>query len=207
MEYPILAAKQAAKLDRIYLSTDDEEMKRIARAHGIGVIDRPPELSGADSKAVDALLHAMEQMPEKPDVLVRMHCNCATHKPGLIDECVRRLEQHPEADSCVSGIIENGVHPLRTKQVRPDGYLDTWMEMADDTSDNRQDLVPCFVLDGACRAIRVATCFPAVGQPPFRYLGNRILYVENPGSCEVDNLADIAYTEHYLRTNGVPGGV
>ncbi len=63
----------------------------------------------------------------------------------------------------------------------------------------RQQLTPSFVLDGACRAIRVDRCFPAEGQSPFPYLGNKILYMENEGCCDVHSMRDIVYTEYYLR--------
>src|SRR3990172_9616156 len=57
--YPMTAAKRARKVDRICVSTDSPEIKRVARELGIEVIDRPPELARDDSELVDALTHAM----------------------------------------------------------------------------------------------------------------------------------------------------
>lgn len=199
MVYPILAAKRARKLDRIYITTDSPEMQAIAREHGVSVIDRPAEISQPDSEMTDAIVHALDQIPEPVDILVTMHCNCGTHREGLIDDCIQALEDNPEADSCVSGVIDNSHHPFRVKKVLPDGYLETWLDVPRSTSNNRQQLTPSFVLDGACRAIRVDRCFPAEGQPPFPYLGNKILHMENEGCCDVHSMQDIVYTEYYLR--------
>lgn len=200
--YPIMAAKQAKLLDAIYLSTDSEEIKEVARGLGVQVIDRPAQLSQDNSELVDAILHAMKVIGRPIEILVTMHCNCAVHRPGLVDECIEKLESDPEADSCVSGITARSVHPFRTRRVAPDGTLHPWMDAPPQTSSNRQALEGCFVLDGGARAMRVARCFPPHGKPPFGYLGNRILSVENTSGGDVHDVDDIILAEYHLRQMG-----
>jgi hypothetical protein len=135
--------------------------------------------------------------------LVTMHCNCGVHREGLVDECITLMDQRPEADSSVTGFIEQSVHPYRTKRVDAEGYLHPWLDMPEGTPANRQALAsPCFVLDGAVRVLRVERCFPACGQRPFTYLGRRILHVLNHSGGDVHSLDDISRVERFLRRAG-----
>jgi N-acylneuraminate cytidylyltransferase len=206
MLYPLLAAKTSKRIDEVFLSTDSERMKEIAREHGVGIIDRPPELATPTAQHVDTLIHALAHF-EMKGVPVRflavVMCNCATYPAHLIDACVERLENDPKADSCVTGYVENDHHPYRVKRMRTDGYLGTWMELDSiPVSTNRQDLPPCYILDHAIWVLRVATCFPPSGQKPWTFMGKNIVFMENPGSCDIHSVEDILYTEKYLRDHG-----
>lgn len=200
--YPMHAALQSKKIDRVLVTSDCPDIQAIATEMGVERIERPPELSRDDSQMVDGILHALDFIGPDIDYLVTMHCNCATHRPGLIDECIAQLDKHPEADACVSGVIDKAVHPFRTRRISPEGMLETWSEIPINTSSNRQSLDPCVILDGAARAIRVASCFPVHGSPPFPYLGETIRVVENPGGRDIHDTDDILLTEQYLLRHG-----
>lgn len=200
--YPMKAALEATLVDAVFVSTNDPEIKAIARELGVQVIDRPEELSQDDSELTDGIIHALGEMDMDVKILVTMHCNCAVHTPGLVDDCIQKLLAAPEADSCVSGSSDKSVHPFRTKKMAPDGFLHTWMDMSEKTSTNRQALDGCFVLDGACRAMRMDRCFPPKGQRPFTYLGNQILPLENLAGGDVHALEDIVLAEYHLRQLG-----
>lgn len=200
--YAMYAAKQAELVDDVFVSTDCEDIKQIAKEMGINVVDRPKELSLDSSELVDAIDHAVAYIGEEINFLITMHCNCGVHRPVLVDEAITRLSGNPEADSCVSGHIDRSVHPYRTKKVAADGTLSTWLDMPGNTSTNRQNLEPCFVLDGAVRVMRYSNCFPPSGQPPFSYLGNKILYIENTSGGDVHSVEDIVLTEYLLKEMG-----
>ena len=200
--YPMQAAREASKVDEIYVSTDCPDIKSVARNLGIRVIDRPPELARDDSELVDSLTHALSTIPGSVRYLITMHCNCAVHLKDLVDACIDAMETNPVADSCVTGFIDKSVHPFRTKKVEPDGFLVPWLAMPTNTSSNRQNLEPCFILDGAVRVMRVAKCFPPRGQPPFTYLGQRILHKENIGGGDVHSMEDIIVAEYLLAKLG-----
>ena len=206
MMYPLLAAKAARHVDAVYISTDSESMKALARANGVSVIDRPAELATATAQHVDTLIHALDHLRgEGIEVkyLVVVMCNCATYPSGLIDDCIERLERDPRADSCVTGYIDNDHHPYRVKQMGEDGYLRTWMDLSHlQVSTNRQDLPPCHILDHAMWILRVATCFPPRGQKPWTFMGERILFANNEGSRDIHSMEDLEYTAKYLRLHG-----
>jgi CMP-N,N'-diacetyllegionaminic acid synthase len=200
--YPILAAKRATLIDRIFVSTDCPDIIGTARCSGVEVIERPASISGDESQMVDAIRHALEVIGERVEFLVTMHANCATHRVGLIDDCIRRLQREPGADSCVSGTVDRAIHPYRTRRLLSDGTLQSWMPAPTGTSSNRQSLDPCVILDGAARALRVGGCFPIRGEAPFPYLGRTILFEENPGGRDVHDEVDLLLTERYLLGEG-----
>jgi CMP-N,N'-diacetyllegionaminic acid synthase len=207
MAYPALMAKQARLIDDIYLSTDGEALKQVGRNLGIKVIDRPPELALPTSQHRDAIVHALDWLAKKgiqPEILVVLLCNVGTHKPGLIDRCVQALMDHPELDSVVTIDERNEYHPLRAKRMGPDGLLQPFLKVEGKVSTNRQDLEPCYFLDHTFWALRVATCFGkhTVGQPPWDFMGNRILGVPNKGAMDIHTREDMAYTEAWLRQAG-----
>lgn len=200
--YAMLAAKEARKIDEIYISTDCEKLKILANKMNIKIINRPKDISEDTSELIEAIEHAFQQLAFKTRFLVTMHCNCGIHSPGLVDECISKLEKYPEADSCVTGYVDRSVHPYRTRRVTKEGYLEQWINTPKNTSSNRQNLDPCFILDGAVRVIRVEDNLPKAGLEPFSYLGKKILFVENSSSGDVHSLRDIRLTELILSEMG-----
>lgn len=200
--YPLLAALNATRIDRVLVTTDCPLIQRVAQDIGVEVIDRPAELSRDNSQMVDGILHALSVLGDGVEFLVTMHANCPTHPPGLIDACLTRLEQDPKADAGVSGVVDRSVHPFRTRRLSPDGHLEPWFEIPAGVSSNRQSLEPCVILDGAARAMRVANCFPPDGQAPFPYLGRRILLEENQDGFDVHDEEDLLRAERYLVREG-----
>ncbi|MEK6662012.1 MAG: acylneuraminate cytidylyltransferase family protein, partial [candidate division NC10 bacterium] len=61
LAYTIAAAKQAACLSEVIVSTEDEEIARLAREHGSRVVMRPAELARSDSPIDDAMRHACDE--------------------------------------------------------------------------------------------------------------------------------------------------
>lgn len=202
VSYPIHAAQQAEKIDKVMVTTDCPDIHTIAAEMGVKIIERPAQLSRDNSQMVDGILHALDFIGPGIEYLVTMHCNCATHRPGLIDECITELEKYPEADACVSGVIDKAVHPFRTRRLTPGGMLEPWLEIPANTSSNRQSLDPCVILDGAARAMRVSSCFPVHGAPPFPYLGRSIRVIDNEGGHDIHDADDIYLSEQYLLRHG-----
>ncbi|MFV5692434.1 cytidylyltransferase domain-containing protein [Flavobacterium sp. LT1R49] len=56
----LLAQKNKDIIDEVYVSTNDEAIKKIALEYGVKVIDRPEHLSGEFEPTLTALQHALE---------------------------------------------------------------------------------------------------------------------------------------------------
>ena len=69
--HSILYAQQNKDIvDEIYVSTDDEAIKKIALHYGAQVIDRPEQLSGDLEPTITAVQHVLETISEAVDTVI-----------------------------------------------------------------------------------------------------------------------------------------
>jgi len=106
VEYTFQAAKTSKLLDRIILSTDDEEIAHIGRENGIEVpFLRPSELAEDDTPTLPVIQHAINFLEEKenykPDYIVILQPTSPLRTAEHIDEALKILIQ-TGADSVVS---------------------------------------------------------------------------------------------------------
>ena len=207
--YPALMAQRAKTIDDIYISTDGEALIEIAKEIGIKIIKRPSYLAQPDSQHKDAILHALEELKKQnicPEILVVLLCNVGTHASGMIDKCVNILLKNKNIDSVVTVDERNEYHPLRAKKIGGEGFLEPFIsyEKGQKISTNRQDLEPCYFLDHSIWALRVENCFKenSKGQPPWDFMGNKIMGVPLKGAIDIHSIEDISYTERWLLENG-----
>jgi CMP-N-acetylneuraminic acid synthetase len=100
--HTIRAARAAATLDRVVVTTDDDEIAAISRESGADVVIRPPMLAGDESRTEEALLHALDAMgPPEPDYVVTLEPTSPLRTSALIDACVR-LALERDADAVVT---------------------------------------------------------------------------------------------------------
>ena len=53
LAYPIISAHMTKGISKVYVSTDDEEIRNVALGHDAEVIDRPSEFAQDDSLDID----------------------------------------------------------------------------------------------------------------------------------------------------------
>lgn len=142
--HAICAAREAALVDRVFVSTDDPLIAQTARRWGAEVVDRPAELSGDLATSEAALLHALDAIAtagERPELLTFLQCTspltAAQDIDGTIDALLREQADsalavtdfhyflwRPDATHGASGINhDKAVRPMR--QQREAQYLET----------------------------------------------------------------------------------
>jgi len=111
--YAVRAAAAASSLDRVIVSTEDDEIAAIAREYGGDVpFKRPLELAADyadDESIIEHALTFCEQQDGAPyDVVVKLHPTTPFLQPDHIDACVERLRREPEVNCCftVSHVTE-----------------------------------------------------------------------------------------------------
>lgn len=118
--YPLIAWSIAAGLrsefvTRVIVSTDDAEIAAVARAWGAETpFLRPAEFAEDKTTDLPVFVHALEWLEQnegyKPDVVVQLRPTSPVRPLGLVDDAVRILLQHADADS-VRGIVPAGQNP------------------------------------------------------------------------------------------------
>lgn len=125
---PLLAwtaetALAAPCLERVVLSTDDEEIAALGRALGLEVpFLRPAELATDEALAIDVVLHALafcEQQWGRFDAIFTLQPTNPLRTAGDITGAAALLEQ-TGADSVISFADAGDKHPARMKQIGED---------------------------------------------------------------------------------------
>lgn len=126
MVYPLLAAKHAQLVDRVYVTTDAPAIARVARHHGVEVMDRSQELSAPSTTLEDLLRDAFARMKaqgQEPEMVVLLLCNAPTVTSGMIDHGIELLRRSPTADAVVSVSPHNEFGPWLAQRMGDDGSL------------------------------------------------------------------------------------
>ncbi len=104
----ITSARQSQRIDRVVVSTDDDEIAAVAREWGAEVVMRPESLSGDTASSESALEHALEQLSAQGvpvGVLVFIQATSPFIDPGDLDAAVGRVGDG-ESD-CVFSAVES----------------------------------------------------------------------------------------------------
>lgn len=150
--WTIETARQAQGVDRIVVSTEDEEIARVAREFGAETpFMRPDALAQDSTPGMDVVFHALDSLPAYDDILL-LQPTSPLRTAEDIDAIVRqRAEQNAPAAVSVSEVA----HPPEW-MYRLDGS--TQLQPLVDTPPpaRRQDAVPVYTLNGALYLARVS---------------------------------------------------
>ena len=94
--YAIEVGKEIPLIDRLIVSTDDEEISKVAREYGAEVpFVRPAELAGDDSPELLSWQHAIKTVEEssgrKVDILVSIPATSPLRKAQDVERCLQML--------------------------------------------------------------------------------------------------------------------
>lgn len=128
MYYTIEAAKRAASITRLIISTDDEEMANYAKSQGVEVpFMRPSELAEDTTPDLPVFEHVLAEFKTRenyvPDVVVHLRPTTPLKKSSDIDKGIELLLSHAEAHS-VRSICEPLHTPFKMYNIRQDGLLE-----------------------------------------------------------------------------------
>lgn len=85
------SALASEHIDRVIVSTDDAEIAAAARSVGADVIDRPAYLAHDEASSESALLHALTQLDDWPQVLVFMQATSPFIDLPALDSAIVRV--------------------------------------------------------------------------------------------------------------------
>ena len=145
--WSIETAKQSKYIDRLILSSDDEEIIEIAKVWGCEVpFVRPVELAGDDVPGIEPVVHALNVLPKKYDYVVLIQPTSPLRTAQDIDGCIERCV-YKLANACVS-VTETEKSPYWTYVLDVEGCMQPLIDTGKLIS-QRQDLPNVYVLNGA----------------------------------------------------------
>lgn len=177
--WSIEAARTAAGVDRVCVSTEDAEIGRVAGDWGAEVLWRPEALADDDSTTIAVVRHIAKRQAPEAETLVILQPTSPLRDPGLIDDCLR--------------VYRDGGHDnLAT------GYWCKAQEFGSHNNVRRQDYEGFFYDDGNVyildRALALAD----------RWFGDRIArhVIARHQNFEIDDAVDFTVLECLMERYG-----
>jgi CMP-N-acetylneuraminic acid synthetase len=118
LAWTIERALESELIDKYVVSTEDKDIKKIAKAYGAEVIDRPPELATDNSLVIDTLKDVVEKIKCKHVVVLQ--ATSPVREEGLIDFCIQTYKDS-DVDSVATG-FDCKFMPYGTNTMRRQDY-------------------------------------------------------------------------------------
>lgn len=203
LAYTIDAARHSGALDRVILSTEDEQIANAGREHGCDVpFIRPRDLAADDTPHLPVIQHAVQWMAERAsyraDAVMILQPTSPLRQPEDIRAAVDLLAGS-NADSVLSvSEVPAHAHPMRVLRIDDTGAAVLFVTGAPvrHRINRRQDLPAAWVMNGAIYLCRTHVL---TAREPSLY-GDRVLVYRMPADrgLSIDDVHDWAAAERAL---------
>lgn len=154
--HAVRTGEEAAHLDLVVVSTDDDEIARVATSAGARVLMRPSDLATDEAPVAPVLMHALTEAESDGhgpfDVVVLLQPTSPLRSGAHVDAALQILRDNVDADSVVSVCACEDMHPSRMYELPGDGTMAAvWPEWE---RSPRQELPPVYYRNGAIYVIR-----------------------------------------------------
>lgn len=196
IEWTIRAAQTCSLIDRVFVSTEDEEISAISSELGAEIIVRPKELATDTASSVDVILHAIDWFAQQGIVsedLVLLQPTSPLRTSRHLDEALT-LYREKSAQAVIS-VFEPAHTPIKSYIECQDGSIQgLFSEEAPYM--RRQDLPRAFLPNGAIYAFSIEEFnrgkhFPR--DEVFPYL------MSEKDSLDIDESADLIAVEKRMK--------
>ena len=195
--WTIEAAKASKYLDRVVVSTEDDEIAAVAKKYGGEVpFMRPASLAADDSPGIEATLHAMDHLPPY-DFVVTLQPTSPLRTAADIDGAIGLCLDNG-ADSCVS-VTEPEHSPYWMYRLDGQNFMIPLLTIPAEQYYRRQSLPKTYRLNGAVYVTAAGSIRQkqaAVGDKTLAYI------MPQDRSVDIDSELDLAMAELLLKNKG-----
>ena len=139
--WSIEQALASERIDRLIVSTEDEEIAAVSRQFGAEVpFMRPAEFAADVSPVSEAILHTLKTLQssgDRFDMVMLIECTSPVRYPGDIDAAIAALVDNPSAESVVGAVQLTHEHPMWTFRLS-DGFLTSFIPKDDPAKNSRR---------------------------------------------------------------------
>ena len=193
-------ARDSRLINRIIVSTEDEEIAEVSKQYGAEIpVMRPKELAEDHVLDLPVFQHMLKYLSEtenyNPTIVVHLRPTTPYRKPEWIDETIELLINNNEADS-VRSVSEPLQHPYRVFEIK-DEYLEPLMKSRHPEPYllRRQDLPKMYFYNCVIDITRPSTIFEKNSMT-----GNRILpYIMDADDViDIDKKIDLEFARYFM---------
>jgi len=190
--YTIEAANKSKYIDKLVVSTEDEEIANVTMKLGVQVIKRPAEFASDSSPMNPVMQHAVEWLEKtenyKPDLLLLLHVTSPLREAKHIDEALEKYFQG-DYDSMMSTIFL----PVHRYEIDENDYL-----VPTQPRRNRQQRTPTIIEDGAIYISEINLIKQG------KIVGDKLGYykIEQAAAVDINEPIDFVIAEQLIISKG-----
>ena len=194
LERAIKIAKASKYVDRVLVTTDDEEMFRIADCHSVAIDGlRSPRLSRDDSSTVDVVQDALDRMDITDGWILLLQATTPLRTLSDLNEFCRLFaEDGAGSGAAVSLVAHDSPHPQKIQVIR-DGFVEPFL--GGESMVARQSLPEVFALNGAFYLTHIRDL---KDKKSFRHQKTMPFVMSEEKSINLDNWQDMLLLESML---------
>ena len=194
IQYTIEAAKECLYIDKVVVSTEDEEIADISmRAGAIVPFSRPEELATDEAKTIDVVMHAVEfyeRKAERFDIIVLLQPTSPLRNAEDITKALEYFMRN-EQRSLVT-VSEVSESPILMRNFNKENKLEKILE--EDSDVRRQDMKKFYRINGA---IYINKASELNANTSFNDNEMGFVLTQEHG-IDVDEPQDLVVAEYYL---------
>ena len=199
IQWTIEAAMHATSIDRVILSTDDDEIAEVCKPLEVEIpFMRPKELAQDDSLAIDNYIYTIDRLNnefhENIEEFVVLLPTSPLRTPEDIDGAIK-LFQEKDADSVIS-CVEMTHPPFWAKRIIHDARIESYFSVDPGMlNKNRQDLDAAYIPNGSIFVFKYSLLkekYNYYSDKTYSYIMNR------ERSVDIDSILDFNYVEYLI---------
>ena len=196
--YTINAALESHYITRTIVSTDDQEISRVAKDCGAEVpFIRPKELAEDITQTLPVLKHAVNYLRREdynPDIVVLLFPTYPLRQSRDIDQVINKLKETKAESAC--SVYEPDRHPYWMSTL--DGDKSFFFKNKRTRVSRRQDLPKYYALGGGVFAYYTKNLMK-LQNTHFSLKDNRVIIIHPERAIEVDDMKDFIIAEVLMR--------
>lgn len=202
IEYTFIAAKNARKLTRFIVSTEDRDIKDYAQKRNVEVLDRPGELAQDMTSTADVIEYTLNRLEQTekyiPDYVMILQPTSPLREAEDIDTCIDLIEEK-KADSVIS-VIELPHNYLPEKLMLMEKEKLHFLYIDGEHYTTRQNQRTLYARNGAAIYLFKTKVF----QETKSYYGNKCIpYVmSQENSFDIDTKGDLEIVRAWMEYQG-----
>jgi CMP-N,N'-diacetyllegionaminic acid synthase len=191
--WTIEAGLKSKYIDKVIVSSDDDEILNISKKYGADIIKRPCELASDTATTFNTIKHIIDNL-EKYDYIVLLQPTSPLRKEEHIDQAIELLKEK-NADAIVS-VCEMDHSPLWSNTLSDDLSMKNFLK--DEILNKRsQDLPKYYRVNGA---IYICKMDKFLEEESFFLKDNIFAYIMNrASSVDIDEKIDFNLAKLYIK--------
>lgn len=196
---PLLAwtieAASGAGIERVIVSTEDEEIAKVAKQYGAEVLDRPPELAEDNTSMFEVLNSEVPKIDPVPELVVLLQPTTPFRERVHIKSAIALLSSNlDQYDSLISAErVPEKFHPAQVIVSTPLGHRMANGAPISQRKTRRQDFPEAWVPTGSIYAFKTSNLEKG------SLYGEKTLILETEGTVNINSPEDFLTAEQWLQ--------